>query len=441
MRRTVICSLWLLCCPMFAQAQQDDLLTLYQRALNASPELQGSEYALEVAKARETQSFGKLLPQISLSGNYSLNQFHSSRVGSIDYPGTRASVNLQQPLLDLQAYLYFKSQQALTSQGEEELLAAHQKLIANLVERYMNALEAADKSNIITTELTSTEQQYQRVQAMHARQMAKVTDLYELQARTETLRATLIDSDNEARIALEKLRELTGDAVTQIQAARLDAQQAAPTGTLEEWVKLAGKGNPELQALKHAVAAAQQNIYAAQAGFLPTVQLQLSETYSDTSFNNQQSPPFEVGTAAIQATVPIYEGGMTSAKIRENEARKKLTESQLEQKSREFEQLTRAAYLDMSSAQARNQATDRQLSASEKSRDAMKKGYELGVSTIIDVLNAEKLLSEARKSQREARYRYFKARSSLYHLTGKLIAVELLELNNYLLPIAQKSAH
>jgi outer membrane protein len=130
--------------------------------------------------------------------------------------------------------------------------------------------------------------------------------------------------------------------------------------------------------------------------------------------------------------VPIYEGGITSAKVREAQARKKLAEAELEKKLREFEQITRAAYLDMVTSPKRSQATDRQLQASEQSRDAMKKGYELGVVTIVDLLNAEKQLSEARQAQREARYRYFTARSSLYFQTGRLIGDELLKFNQWL---------
>lgn len=418
------------------KAASDDLITLYQRAVEASPELNGSEYALEIAKAREDQSFGRLLPQISVVGNYSLNRFHSDRAGSVDYPGTRASVNLAQPLFDLQAWLLMKSQQELTSQSEEDLLAAHQKLVADLIERYMDALEAADKSQIIADELGSTEKQLERVKAMHARQMAMITDLYELEARTETLRANLIDSDNNARIALEKLRELTGDAVTGIQPARLDARQPPPEGKVETWLEQTGRINPELNALKHAVEAAKQSISAYRAGHLPRVELQVGGVYSDTSYNNQQSPPFDVGTAAVQATLPLYEGGITGARIREAEARKKLSEAQYEQKLRELEKLTRAAYLDMTTSPTLTQAADRQLAASEKSRDAMKKGYELGVVTIVDVLNAEKQLSDARKAQRLARYRYFKARSLLYQQSGRLIGTELAQFNTWLVPLS-----
>ena len=77
----------------------------------------------------------------------------------------------------------------------------------------MNSLDAADKSQIIADELRLIEKQLEWVTAMQARQLALITDLYQLQARTDILRTELLDSENTARIALEKLRELTGDAV------------------------------------------------------------------------------------------------------------------------------------------------------------------------------------------------------------------------------------
>jgi outer membrane protein len=411
----------------------DNLLSLYQRALLASPELSGSQYALDIARAQEDQSFGKLLPQAALRGNYSGNQLKRETFNASGYPGTSASITMRQPLFDLQAYLLMKSQQSRTEQGEEALLAAHQQLITDLVERYVDALEAADKSEIIRAELSSTEQQLDRVKAMNERQMALVTDLFELQARVETLRTSLIESNNDAKIALEKLRELTGDAVTEIQPVRLDSTQPPPDGNVETWIQQANSINPDLNALKHAVESADQSIDAYQAGHLPRLELQASGNYSNTTYNNQQSPPYEVGTVGVEATIPIYEGGITSARVREAEGRKGLSSSQLEQKLREIEKTTRATYLDMASSPARNQATDRQLDASEKAKRAMEKGYELGVVTIVDLLNAQKQLSEAHKIQRQARYRYFKARSSLLQQVGRLDVEELAKLNDWLI--------
>jgi outer membrane protein len=411
----------------------DDLLSLYQHALLASPELSGSQYALDITRAQEDQSFGKLLPQASLRGNYSGNQLKRETFKGSGYPGTSASINVRQPLFDLQAYLLMKSQQSLTARSEENLLAAHQQLIFDLVDRYVDALEASDKTEIISTELSSTEKQLARVKAMSERQMALVTDLYQLQAKVETLRSDLIVSQNDAHIALEKLRELTGEAVTGIQPVRLDTEQPAPEGNVDTWIEQISRNNPDIGALKHAVESADQSISAYQAGHLPRVELQASGSYSNTTYNNQQSPPYEVGTIGVEAMVPLYEGGITSARVREAEGRKGLGTSQLEQKKREMEKITRNAYLDMTISQARSQATDRALEASIKAKLAMEKGYELGVVTIIDLLNAQKQLSDARKNQRESRYRYFKTRTALLQQAGRLDVEELAKLNSWLI--------
>ncbi len=415
----------------------DDLLSIYARAVESSPELLGSEYTVELAKAMEDRSFGELLPQVNVVGNYSFNRFHNqgSELTSEftnEFTGQRASLSLRQPLFDLQTYLLMKSQQSRTSQSEQDLLNAHQKLIADIIERYVDALEAADKIEIIAAELDSTSRQLQRVTVMQARQMALITDLYELQARVETLKTERIDRENDARVALEKLRELTGEAVLSIQPIRLDVQQPLPEGSIETWVQQTGQLNPELQALKLSIESARQSVLAYRAGYLPRVELQVSGIYSDTAFDNRQAPPYDVGTVAVQATVPIYNGGITDARVREAKAREKLGQSQRDLRLRELEKLTRAAYLDMQTSPARSQATDQQLTATEKSRDAMNKGYELGVVTIVDLLGAEKRLSEARLEQRQARYRYFKARSSLYFQAGRLIGPELAKFNTWL---------
>ncbi|MFI3189694.1 hypothetical protein BCS42_01080 [Crenothrix sp. D3] len=411
----------------------DNLLSIYQRALLSSPELMSSQYALDIARAQEDQSFGRLLPQVAVRGNYSLNNLKYQTRSGQGYDGTNAGLNIRQPLFDLQAYLLMKSQQSKTAQGEDKLLAAHQQLIFDIVDRYVDALEAADKTDIISTELSSTEKQLARVKAMNERQMALVTDLYQVQARVETLRTALIESKNDAQIALEKLRELTGDAVTHIQPVRLDSKQPPPEGNVDAWIQQADSINPDLNALKEAVKSADQSISAYQAGHLPRIELQAGANYANTGFNNQQSPPYTVGTVGVEATIPIYEGGITSAKVEEALGRKNFSSAQLEQKLRELEKITRDAYLGMSISQARSLATDRQLDANEKAKLAMEKGYELGVVSIIDLLNAEKQLSEARKVQHQARYRYFKARSSLLQQAGRLDVEELAKLNDWLI--------
>jgi outer membrane protein len=131
--------------------------------------------------------------------------------------------------------------------------------------------------------------------------------------------------------------------------------------------------------------------------------------------------------------MPLYEGGITTARVSEAKGRKGLSNSQLEQKQREIEKITRNAYLDMAISPERSQATDRALEASKKAKLAMEKGYELGVVTIVDLLAAQKQLSQAYLVQHQARYRYFKTRTALLQQAGRLEVEELAKLNSWLL--------
>jgi outer membrane protein len=425
-------------------ATADDLMSLYARAVLSSPELQGSEFALDIAKAQEDQAFSKLLPRADLSGNYSMNRLHNYKKSTpgnpsvSTYPGKRATLSVRQPLFDLQAYLLLKSQESGTKQSEENLVSAQQKLIFDLVERYIDALEAQDKSKIIAAELSSNEKQLVRVKAMQERQMVTINDFYELQARVETLHTQLIDTKNDAQVALEKLRELTGDEVKNLKNTRLDVILPPPASGIETWVEQAEQINPELLALKHAAESAQQSISAYQSGHLPRIELQANGNYSDTVYNNLQSnAAYDVGSLAVEAVIPLYQGGAITAKVKESEARHGLSLAKVQQKQRELEKMIRAAFLDMATSPARCRATDQEVAASEKARDSMEKGYELGVVTIVHLLKTQEQLSEARKAQSQSRLRYFKARSALLYQAGLLVVEELAKLNSWLAATTQ----
>jgi outer membrane protein len=267
---------------------------------------------------------------------------------------------------------------------------------------------------------------------MQERQMVTINDFYELQARVETLRTQLIDTKNDAQIALEKLRELTGDEVKNLKNTRLDALLPPPTGGIETWVEQAEQINPELLALKHAAESAQQSISAYQSGHLPRIELQANGNYSDTVYNNLQTTPYDVGSLAVEAVIPLYQGGAITAKVKESEARHGLSLAKVQQKQRELEKMIRAAFLDMATSPARCRATDQEVAASEKARDSMEKGYELGVVTIVHLLKTQEQLSEARKAQSQSRLRYFKARSALLYQAGLLVVEELAKLNSWL---------
>jgi outer membrane protein len=99
----------------------DDLLSIYQQALEADPELRSSETKIKIGTAQKGQALGQMLPQVTGTANWSgnsQNQFNQRlrRDQSTDYSGTRYIVSLNQTLIDFPKFWAWKKAQATESQ-------------------------------------------------------------------------------------------------------------------------------------------------------------------------------------------------------------------------------------------------------------------------------------------------------------------------------------
>lgn len=93
---------------------------------------------------------------------------------------------------------------------------------------------------------------------------------------------------------------------------------------------------------------------------------------------------------------------------------------------------TRQAYLDVSSCVAQIRAFEQALASSQSQLDSTMLGYEVGVRTSIDVLNAQQQLYTAKRDLLEARYNYLISSVRLKHASGLLTETDLVEINRHL---------
>lgn len=429
---------WLcaLCWPGAAVAF--DLLQLYQYTLASNPALKARQYAIDRAKAQQDGARSKLLPQLSASGNRSWNDFEQD-AGTRDdsdisatYSGTRAIVQARQALFDLPSLRRLQGAGHAVKQSEQELDAARLEVTSDLIDRYFAALEASDEIDIISGEKALTQGDMQRIRRMRERQLATVTDLYEIEAYFQALLTREIEAHNAKAIALEKLRETTGVSVALVAPLARDRLPEV-TGELEQWIEESLRTHPALLALQQAMRASEKLVAGARAEHLPQLSLQMSETYVDNSgFDNRQQPPYNIGTIGVQLNMPIYLGGSTQAGVGDALARYHIAFETWTQKRREIERRIRAAYLSARAGQARMQSTAREVEAREKARDAQQKSYQLGVTTVVALLEAKKNLLQAHSQQARARYDYIRALVALRLWVGNLDLQDIEAINSWL---------
>jgi outer membrane protein len=424
-----------------AERPPANLLELYDLALATNPVVMGRKYSVVQAEAQQDQARSKLLPQASATGFISWNELNQETTNALtqqttdftsQYQGLRGVVQARQALFDLASYRTYESAGLTVKQAEQDLENARMGLATDLVDRYLEYLQAHDEAGYLQSELDVTDGETQRIRRLYERAMAKVTDLYEVEAYYQTLKTRELEIHNVKAIALEKVREVVGVSVTDL--ARLTKEELPPVpGKPDQWVADAVTHHPAIQALHHAMDATAKSIASQWANHLPQLSLQMAGIYAKNGgFDNRQLEPYTVGTLGLQLNMPLYSGGSVKAGEREAIARFEMTKYKHVQKQREIERETRSAYLNAQTGYARMASTAREVEARVKARDGQQRGYELGAATIVALLEAKKNLLKSRFAYARARYDYIRSLVALRVWGGTLTRVDLEELNGWL---------
>ena len=418
----------------------EDLIAVYQQALEADPTSRSADEKTGIGSAQKGQALGQMLPQVALSGNWSQNR---STVGATrlnpgapdtitNYPGTRYYLSLSQTLIDFGKFWAWRQATQVEDQYATEAIEAHNQLMFDVVERYFNELEAEDELNFAQTEKQAAQKQREQIQKQYAKQVVKITDLYAIEARLDQVIAAEIVAESKRVTAQDSLRELTGVSPAPLSKLKDVVDYPEIQGNLQQWVEMAQSQNPAISAKQKAVQAAEANVTAQKAKYLPTADLQLNYYNTNTGYQSTQSPPYQVQTAAINVNVPLFSGGITTQQVSEARHRLQISKNDNDTALRAITKETSDAFLSANAAARGIKASQKALDSAGKSREAMERGYQLGVVTISDVIKSQQDEVSAKKDFAQAKYSYIKNRIRFMHAIGSISEENLHEVNNWL---------
>lgn len=423
----LLAALVLMTGPAFAE----DLLATYQQALDSDPQLKAAGFKVEVGAAQKGQALGQMLPQINGTANWSEND---QQIGQINqtYPGTRYYVSLTQSLMDFAKFWEWRRTQEQEKQFDAELIDARQTLMVNVVERYFSILDAQDQLYFIETEKQATETQLQQVKKQFAKQLVKITDVYEVEARLDQIEADRIEAESELLTARQALKELTNAQGGELDRLREDVEYRELEGRLEDWIEVAKSENPTLHAQRSAIEAASDDVAVQKSKHLPVVDLQLYYYDTDTGYQSVRTNHTQTQVAAINVNMPIFTGGTTMHRVDEAESKLAISKEQNEAKVRGLIKETSETFT-LSNANARRiRAAEKALESAGKSHEAMKSGFKYGVKTMGDVLQAQQAEYKARRELAKSRYQYILNRVRFLKAIGTISEDNLSELNAWL---------
>jgi len=416
-----------------------DLAGLYREARLEDPRVLIGYARARSAAEKQREAFGQLLPQVSANANSS-RVLRKNELTRDIYNNESYSLSLTQYLYNKPAwerYQKSKSVKAQQSQQAEDTLA---EATVDLAKRYFVALAADDELALVQAERRATQKNLDRVSMMFERQMAKITDKLDMQARVDVLTAQEVEARNQVQVSREALAEIVGRQVTEpLSRVRNDVDLQAPTRPLQSWITQAMETNPMLKASQSGAEAANAAVREGKGEHYPQLGLSLSAQQSDQGYDNTQAPRSDSYVASLGLKIPIYSGGSTSARVRGLYDDQLAAEEQAEGIRRQVVKETTTAYLTAQSSVEKIRANRNALSSAQKSSVAAQKAFSFGVVNAVDVLTAVQNEFKARRDLLKSQYDFITNLFLLNRWAGELNQDSVDHVNVWLSPVPETS--
>ena len=429
-----------LCC---APAQADDLVDVFVAAKDNDAVVGAARASYRADKERLPQARSALLPSIVANANTTKtettipgDQSLQSQILRKGYNDNGWNAQLRQPVLNLSGWFGYDSAKAFVKASSFALAAQEQDLIVRVAEAYLNILRTRDRLDTTNAEVTAVQRQLEQVQQRFDVGLVAITDVLESQAAYAAALVRQIQAETDHYISFETLRTLTGRDYDELATLSEQLPIVQPDPIDEDaWVNAALRSNLGVRAAIEQLTAAKSDARSRMSDYAPTV----DATVTRTNNNNgnpltQQFSPEETETTVygLQVTLPIFQGGRTTSRMREGRARAEQSREQLLNQRRTVVRNTRNLYKSVSTDVVRVQARLKAIRSAQSALEATQTGYEVGTRNIVDVLQAQQRLFDSQFAYADSRYNYLLNLLRLKQQTGLLGDADLEEINSFM---------
>lgn len=425
---------------MTSPAKAENLLAVYEVGYCNDPILQIARETFLAAKEALPQATAQFLPVVkatAIHAQFTIGGLPGFLVGggpnSLDN-GQYSNVynlSLSQPVYNFGFWAQWAQACETVKAANLTYAAAEQDLILRSAERYFNVLKAQDNLTYAIAQRTSFKKLLEQTEQRYKAGLIAITDVEISRARHDNALSQEIAA--EANLANEKirLREITCMNIEHFAVLKDQLPLVVPDCTLEDWVAKALAQNLELQAACYTAAAAKSDIKVKRSDHLPRIDIVGDYLYADPApFGRTRFSTSEIG---LRVSLPIFNGGATSSKVRQSMHNYQKAEDEHERLARVTESNTRQAYRNIMMNIDQVNALSQAVISNEGALKATTESFNTGTRTIVDVLNAETDLIRAKTDLTNAKYNYILETLRLKKAAGMLCPVDLALINTWLI--------
>lgn len=328
----------------------------------------------------------------------------------------------------------FGARKANITAAKEKLMAAnisfnavHQQIVFEVTQCFYQFDTARQQVAVAESSLEAAKTIAAAAQARYDHGLAKKPEL--LQAEQQAAQAsfdleTAQGQLSKAQVALVESLGILPTTELHVTAVSEKPVPENPDNSLDDMMEQALSQRPDLVAKLAIVRAAQAGVKEARAAYYPTVSLTGNVGYSQLDVSIKDSPFFGghdgVYGVGLAIDLPIFDGFARRKKLLIAESELKAAESDLAGSRNTAVREVWNAYTDFKTALHKQDSAALLLSASQSAFDASLDAYRHGLSTYVDVVNAQRDLAAAHSVMIDTRSAIFTSQSALALSIGDL---------------------
>ena len=397
----------------------------FERARKVAQQYQSAVITAELAREDRVQAKAALLPTVSWFNQYIYTQGNGTPPGTF-VANDGVHVYNNQATVHEDIFAPGKRadyQRAIAAEAVARAKAeiAARGLAATVVQDYYGLLAAQRK-------YANAEQSLKE-----ARQFADITRKLEAggeAAHSDAVKAEIQLAQRErdaqdAQLAVERNRIGFGVLLftdyTQEFSVEDNLASAPPLPARAQVDELAGRNNPDIRAAQATVRQEQWDVASARAAYLPTLSFDYffgidANQYAIWDREHRRN----LGSVAQGTlTIPVWNWGATRSKVRQGELRLQQARLDLSLAQRQLLANLNAYYLEAQAASAQLESLRRSADLSEESLRLTLLRYEAGEVTVLEVVDAQSTLAQARNAYADGLVRNRVALAGLQTLTGE----------------------
>ncbi|MGL5359464.1 MAG: TolC family outer membrane protein [Shewanella sp.] len=425
--------------PLSAQSQT--LEQAVAQTLDTNPELRVAFNRFKAREEQVNQAVSGYMPTVDLSGGYGIEQTDSvstrrrPNVGEVDSKGVaeltpgELGVSIKQMLFD--GFYTSSEVERYNREASAEqwaLLAAAEDMALDVSKVYLNYLRTTEVLKLAEKNLDNHKSIYDQIKQRTDSGLGSTADLSQISGRLARANANVIAARNNLLDAKAQYLKVVATEPTDLILPVPDADMLPQD--LNTGLAVAQESHPILKSAANDINAAQSERSSAQSNYYPKVSLELNGNWNndiggEDGFSKIKSQ--NVGghsndlVAMVRVRYNLFAGGKDLAQ--EKETAYKLSEAKeiLQRAQREVVEGVNLAWNAFESLAPQKQYIRDHVVAAKETQSAYAQQFNLGQRTLLDLLDTENELFEARKDYLQAEYDEIIAKYRVLNSTGRLL--------------------